>query len=236
MIRIEAPILAHNGDQHGIVEISNVVAPGFLVRNAAGHIEMRVPGDLKSDDLDAVEKEALARFYELLGVLRASRRARGELPADVARPPLYDDEGNVTVRPATIRAYISVPGDLQRFASNAARGMAQSSDLRDALRLLGNPNRDATTYYNIHEFAEKEFGGPDGIKAKLGISKRRQNEFTKSASHLGPTEGGRHAKRADPSKATMAMNDLSEYAWELIGAWINIYANNADGLPVVQIP
>lgn len=155
MIEFPIPALTQGSDQSAMITISDVIEPGFLVKNSAARYVMRVPGDPRTDDLDEAEKAARARFIEMLGVLRAKKHGRGELAAEVDRSPAYDEHGNVVVRVGTAKSYVAFPGDMERFASNAADGMAQSSDFRDALRLFGESTRDSAAYYMIYELAKK---------------------------------------------------------------------------------
>lgn len=219
MIEFDIPDLTQGSDQSAMLTISNTVTLGFLAKNSSGHFVMRVPGDLRTADLENAEGSARDRFFELLGILRAKKYGRGELVAEVIRSPARDDSGSVTVRVGTIKEYDGFPGDLENFARKAAHRMAESVEFRDALRLFGGPNRDGAVYYKIYEFAKKALGGPDAIKKILGLSKRRQREFTKSANNLAATEGGRHANN-DPSKVSMTLDGLSAFTTDLMSAWI----------------
>jgi hypothetical protein len=223
MIEFPMPELTQRSDQSAMIAISAVVAPGFLAKNAAGNYVMRLQQDRAGTDLDSAEMVARAHFHELLGILRAKKHGRGELAIEVVRSPAWDEHGNVTVRVGTARAYVMFPGDLENFAAMAAHGMAESTGFRDALRIFGAPNRDAADFYKIYELAKKVLGGPDEINGKVGLSKARQKEFTKSANNLAPSEGGRHATN-DPSKASMTLDGLSRFTTELMAGWIHTYA------------
>jgi hypothetical protein len=236
MIEFEIPELTQHSDQTAMITISDVIDPGFLFTDVAGQYMMAVPGDPKTDDLGEAKNEARTRFDGMLGVLRAFKHERGELAVELTRSIARDEHGNQYVPVGTAKAYVMFPGVLDGFATNAAAGMAQSVEFRGALRLFGSPNRDARVFYNIYELANTAFGGTHGIAAALALSGNQQKEFTKSANHLGATDGGRHAADwVDPGKATMTMGDLSKFATELMAAWIHTYDPRSQSPPhVVQ--
>ncbi len=87
MIEFPIPELTQGSDQSAMITISDVIEPGFLGKNSAGHYVMRVQGDPRTEDLDEAEKAARARFSEMLGVLRGKKHGRGELANEVDRAP-----------------------------------------------------------------------------------------------------------------------------------------------------
>jgi hypothetical protein len=223
MIEFPFPELTQYADQRELVTISDVIDPGFLMKNPDNQqFVMRVAGDPSTDDLGTRLVEAEDRFSELLGVLRAQKHGRGERQAEVGRAPGRDELGNQFVPIGTAREYARFPGAIEGFAAKASSGMKGSSAFREALRVFGRPNRDAADYYLVYELAEKEFGGWQGIRDRLGFSRAKLEEFTKSANHLAATSGGRHAS-GDPAKATMNLDDMSRFIRELMAAWVNVY-------------
>lgn len=223
MIEFPIPELTQYADQRELVTISDVIDPGFLMKNPdSQQLVMRVAGDPSTDDLGTRLAEAEDRFSELLGVLRAQKYGRGQRQAEVGRPPARDESGNQFVPVGTVREYARFPGVIEGFAAKASLGMKTSSTFREALRVFGRPNRDAADFYLVYELAEKEFGGWQGIRDPLGFSRAKLEEFTKSANHLAATSGGRHAS-GDPAKATMSLDDMSRFIRELMAAWVNAY-------------
>ena len=156
------------------------------------------------------------------GYFRAKKHGRGELQTEIGRTHIRDEHGNQIVRVGTVRAYASFPGEMENFASKAAKGFSASSSFREALRVFGRANRDAADFYLVYELAKKEFEGWQGIRDSLGFSKARLDEFRKLANHLTATEGGRHAA-GDPTQATLSLDEISRFTTEMVAAWVITY-------------
>lgn len=223
MIGFPVPELTQHADQTAILNIADILYPGFMERDSeTQELRMWVSGDQRTDDLAEAETRARNRFRKILGVLRAQKFGRGELQSEIERSATRDEFGNQVIRVGTLRIHPFSAGPLADLASRAATGVTKSPNLESALRILGKPNREAVDYNNIYELAEMEFGERNGIRQALGLSGNRQDEFTKSANQLAPSNGGRHAK-GDPGQATMSLEDLSRFGSELVKAWINRY-------------
>jgi hypothetical protein len=128
-----------------------------------------------------------------------------------------------------------VPGALEEFAAQGCVGLVSSAPLREALRLFGKANRDGGDFSIVYEYAEDEFGGSDGIRDSLGISGKRQGEFTKSVNHLRPADGGRHVSDT-PGVASMNLEDLSRFTTDLMSAWIRTYRSDSINGPSSRDP
>ena len=111
-----------------------------------------------------------------------------------------------------------VGGEDHLFAQQAAIAIDRSQNLRNALWLNGRANRTAADFYMIHEYAERDLGGEQGITAALGISANEQERLTRSANNLSPLEGGRHV--AERSRALWTLEEQREFAAELLRRWI----------------
>ncbi|NND04253.1 MAG: hypothetical protein HKN91_15855 [Acidimicrobiia bacterium] len=227
MIEFSMPEVTQGADQSALITISDVVTPGFIAVNPnTGVHVMKVKGDPHTSDLAEAEQGARTRFSQVLGLLRAFKHGRGELREELNRSNVRDEHGNQWVRGVTLKAYMMVPGVLEEFAARGGAGLASSADFRDALRLFGKANRDGGDYSMVYEYAEREFGGPDGIRHSLGISGTRQDEFTKSVNHLPPVDGGRHVSDT-PGVASMDLEDVSKFTTDLMSAWIGTYGPRA---------
>ncbi len=227
MIKLPMPEVTQGADQSALITISDIIDPGFIVVNPkTGQHVMRVEGDPHTDDLDEAEQGARARFSQILGVLRAFKHGRGELQEEVNRSNVRDEHGNQWVRVDTAKAYMMVPGALEEFAAQGGVGLVSSAPFREALRLFGKANRDGGDHSLVYEYAEDEFGGSGGIRDSLGISGKRQGEFTKSVNHLRPADGGRHVSDT-PGVASMNLEDLSRFTTDLMSAWIRTYRSNS---------
>jgi hypothetical protein len=145
---------------------------------------------------------------------------RGELQEEVVRSPAWDASGNVVVRVGTVKVYASFGDDIRHFAQRAQAAISTARGLRQALVIHGKANRDAGDLYNIYELARERFGGEDGIKSVLGISKTAQKSFTASANNLLPADGGRHATGTNQAAVKMQLEDMAEFVAGLLKAWI----------------
>jgi hypothetical protein len=226
MIEFPMPEVTQGADQSALITICDTIDLGFVVvnPNTVQHV-MRLEGDPHTDDLEEAERSARVRFSQVLGVLRAFKHGRGELQEEVNRSNVRDEHGNQWVRVGTAKAYMMVPGALEEFAARGGVGLASSAPFRDALRLFGKANRDGGDYYSVYEYAEDEFGGSDGIRDSLGISGKRQGEFTKSVNHLRPADGGRHVSDT-PGVASMDLEDASRFTTDLMSAWIRTFGSH----------
>ncbi|WP_410603764.1 hypothetical protein [Amycolatopsis sp. lyj-90] len=122
----------------------------------------------------------------------------------------------------TVVGYGTVGGEINAFASTAARGIDNSQNLRNALWLNGRANRAAADVYMIYEYAEREFIGTKGISSALGLSSNWQARLTRSANKLSPLKGGRHANDDTPIPLTLV--EQQEYAAALLRRWLATYA------------
>lgn len=219
-VSFRAPGLVQGSDQSALLSIADVLYPGLVFKNESeGGLMITVPGQL-GDDLAHHERVARSRFAEALGVLRAMKFGRGELQEEVVRSPAWDASGNVVVRTGTVRIYATFGDEIGHFARQAERAISVGGGLRQALVLHGKANRDAGDFYNIYELARDEFGGEDGVRSVLGISRQKQRAFTASANNLLPSDGGRHATGTNQAAVRMQLEDMAEFVAELLRSWI----------------
>lgn len=197
-----------------------VIFPGFARRNG-GENGLRLWVDAAQPS-DEARSAATAWFQTLLGVLRSWRSIAGQLReeqlAGLGPGSVRDEAGNRWVSVGTVLGHGIVGGEDHFFAKQAAIAIDRSQNLRNALWLNGRANRTAADFYMIHEYAERDLGGEQGITAALGISANEQERLTRSANNLSPLEGGRHV--AERSRAPWTLEEQREFAAELLRRWI----------------
>lgn len=187
-ISFPAPALCQQGDEDLLVEIGDIVYPGFVKRplNENG-LRLWVEGG----PTDPRSKELVtAMFQALLGALRAFRAEAGELRdeqlAGLGTGSARDEAGNQWVEVGTVRVFATIGGEVRAFATDVRAAIATSQALLNALWLNGRLGRTAADYYMIHEYAQGELGGTKGVRDALGISDNAQKKLTASANNLSP--------------------------------------------------
>ena len=223
MISFPAPALCQGADEDLLIEIGAVIFPGCIKRWAGENgLRLWVEG-VPTDS--AAGADALARFQTVLGVLRAWRSGAGELcderRSGLGEQSVRDEAGNQWVMVGPAIGYGIAGGEIEKLAASAARGVSTSQNLRNALWLNGRTNRTAADFYMILEYAEHEFGGPSGISAVLGLSRKSQSRLASSANNLSPLAGGRHANGG--GAVAMGLDEQREYVAGLLRLWIAQY-------------
>ncbi|WP_157368267.1 hypothetical protein [Alloactinosynnema sp. L-07] len=224
MISYPAPELVQGSDEGLLVEIAAVVFPEIILRDkATGKLRIWVQGNTPSEDL---RDEAASRFQTTLGILRAWAADAGELAEELrsglGTGGVYDQHGNAWVMPPSIIARTTFGGEIEAFSEAARLGMKKSLRLANSLWLNGRPNRNGADVYMIYEYAEKEFGGKDGIRGSIGLSAGDQKRLTSSANNLPALHGGRHAELG--GHFTLDMHQLRSLASKLLRNWIESHA------------
>lgn len=225
-ISFPAPALCQQGDEDLLVEIGDIVYPGFVKRplNENG-LRLWVEGG----PTDPRSKELVtAMFQALLGALRAFRAEAGELRdeqlAGLGTGSARDEAGNQWVEVGTVRVFATIGGEVRAFATDVRAAIATSQALLNALWLNGRLGRTAADYYMIHEYAQGELGGTKGVRDALGISDNAQKKLTASANNLSPLEGGRHAK--GPGSASWSLEEQRALTAKLLMRWISYRASS----------
>ncbi len=220
MISYPAPLLCQGADEDLLVNMGEVIFPGF-VRRHDGENGLRLWVDATEPN-DEVRSVATVQFQTLLGVLRSWRSIAGELRdeqvAGLGAGSVRDEAGNQWILAGSALAPGIVGGEDHRFAEQAATAIDRSQHLRNALWLNGRASRTAADFYMIHEYAKRDLGGEQGIAATLGISAKEQGRLTQSANNLSPLEGGRHV--AERNLVPWALEEQKEFAAELLRRWI----------------
>lgn len=122
----------------------------------------------------------------------------------------------MTAQPALI---YDLTGDPHlAFGRDVAASLFQSANLANAFWLNGRTSRNSADFYMIHEYAEREFGGVQGIRTELDLSTRLQSQLTQSANNLSPRLGGRHAD--PPGQAPWPLARQQSYISDLVQRWV----------------
>ena len=216
----QAIALCQRADEDLIVEMAEIVFPDFVHRNQnANGLRLRVVGDFGDE---RTLQFAADQFQILLGILRAWRPGAGQR-ADEFRPgigkgAIQDEHVNQVLMVGSVISHRRMGGEVELYANQAKIALESSSHLRDALWLYGRRDRNAADFYMIYEFAKKEFSGPKGITAALGISKNDMDRLKQSANNLAPIYGGRHAKTTGP--APWDVEDQQKFISTFLTKWI----------------
>jgi len=195
-----APELCQGPDENLIISIGAIVFPSFVQRNRqVNGLQLSVDGDYAHNYRDkSFLRKATDQFQILLGILRAWNPIAGERKDEI-RPgvgpgSVRDGSGNQYISVGTAIIYVMGGSEIETYAHRAKLALERSREVYNALWLHGRRDRNAADFYMIYEYAEKEFSGPKGIKASLGISKNDIKRLKGSANNLAPVDGGRHAK------------------------------------------
>ncbi len=140
---------------------------------------------------------------------------------------MRDEHGNMTIVGGPIVDYGNVGDEFERFGQSVRHALDQdvSSNLTNALYLNGRSRRNAADLYVIHELAELEFGGTQGVRDTLGLSRQEQGRFTDALNNLSPLAGGRHAKfhaRRPTRLSVMSKEEQREFARRLLRRWVDV--------------
>ena len=226
-ISYPAPAFCQFDDEEVVLRLGGIIFPGTVERIPRENgLRLWVAGNPRDPASAAVaSKTAVTHFQILLGALRAWRPDVGRLSEEVrgglGTGPVRDDSGNQYISMTTLIVYAIPDHQLDALGLAVRRGLESSEPLRQALEIHGRLNRTSADYYMIHELAENEFGGKQGIRDRLGISKTRQDEFTRSANRLSPSAGGRHAKATH--EVPLDLDGQNTFISALMMSWIDTY-------------
>jgi hypothetical protein len=222
MIMYPAPSLCQPSEREILLRFGETIYPEFLRRSADDSLAMCVAGAIHDD---TQREEALDRFQVLLGVLRAWRPTAGErveeMQARLGYGAAKNEAGDQWIFVTGIAAHAVVGGDVESFAARAARGIASTDHLRDALWLFGRAHRNAADLYMLIELAEIEFGNKKAVVPTLGVSQRALNKQKQSANNLAPRLGGRHANAT--GEAPWSLERQRDFSSDMLRRWIDRY-------------
>jgi hypothetical protein len=220
VISYKAADLCQGADEDLLLVMGDIVFPGLVSRrDGENGLWLSVNGTTPDE---RSRNKAEAQFRTLLGVLRAWRSVAGELVDErrggLGQGAARDAQGNQWLSVGPAIAYAIVGGEDRSYAENAASAIKASPHLRNALWLNGRTNRTAADFYMIYDYAKRDLDGSKGITARLGISGNQQGDFTQSANHLSPLEGGRHLKPQLAAPWTLA--EQQEFIADMLRRWI----------------
>ncbi len=226
MLRLSAPRLCQGDDENVILEIGAAIWPGLLRRIPGQRgLCIELEGDYRDESL---EKDATRKFQMLLGVLRAWRPSAGhrvdEISPGSGPGPIQDENGNQLIRVVGIPNHSRFGGEVEAFARDAAAALERegSQRLGDALSVFGRRDLDAAAFFNVYEYAQREFTSPKGIGSALDVTQNELGKLTNSANNLSPVEGGRHAKTSGNPPWTLS--EQKEFVAKLLRNWIGCRA------------
>ena len=225
---ISAPELCQGEDQNLMVQMAEIIFPGFVIQDKSKNgLELCLSGDFRDQNL---RTEALKTFQLLLGILRAWNPSAGKrcdetnqgLGLAIAR----DENGNQASPIGYAQEYINPRYPVDQYSRWAARAVKSSSSIRNAFWINGRRDRTSADYYMIFEYAKKELGGENNMKYLFGISQSEIVELRKAANNLCPTLGGRHAP-GNQSIVTWGLKEQNIFISTLLSKWIEHNANSS---------
>lgn len=220
---LPAPPLDQFTDEQVLLEMAEIVRPGFLIRRPGENgVFMVLAGDVKDATARAaVEKVAAEGFQILLGLLRAWRpiagKRRDEVQSGIGSGNWRDEYGNQFGVFSRALEYSVVEGEIAEYAAIARRAIETSRNLRNALWLNGRRDRSAADAYMIYEYAEREFSKDKMAKA-LGVARSDLVRLRSSANNLAPTQGGRHI--GQEHDAPWNLDDVLAFVGRCLSGWI----------------
>lgn len=214
-----APELKQAADVTLLLNLSEVIRPGFLQLRDGFQLNLTVDGNYKSDE---VLRQAGDDFQVLLGAVRALQPTAGERQDEafptIGSGAIQDEKGNQVAHLACAVAYMIEPAEMDEFAQNALSSMERVQSIRDALWLNGRRDRNAADAYMILEFIRKDLGQDTQIANALGVTQADINKLTQSANNLAPKDGGRHASM--DKNAPWDLKQVHRFTGTLLCRWM----------------
>lgn len=222
----QALALCQGADENLIIEMGAIIFPDFAQRDPGiNGLRMKLEGDYKDESL---LKTAADQFQILLGVLRAWRPLAGqradEVRPGIGRGSIRDEHGNQLIKMGSAISYSTFGSEVEKYAHQAKLASENSPQLRNALWLNGQRDRNAADFYMVYEYAKNDLEGDKAITAALGVAGKDITRLTSSANNLAPTDGGRHAKES--GIAEWSLDDQKEFIAGFLKKWIAYRAQN----------
>lgn len=219
-IIVKSPDLVQSSDEELLLRISEIIYPGFVVRERGENgLFLKEEGDYKDRSMLGVMND---RFQMLLGVLRAFLPAAGERKDELnfGFGQFYskDEAGNQLGAINGVIEHYYDESLFQSYVSSARFCIKNSPMVANSFWLNGRRGRNAADYYMIFEYAKKRFNKQEKKMAEgLGVKREDLELLRKSANNLCPKLGGRHTEMK--INAEWSLDEQSRFISVLLKQW-----------------